>query len=55
MGGIPRIGDQMPDFTAMTTQGEIVFSKWQGDDWVLMFSHPADFTPVCSTEIAELA
>jgi len=54
-GSIPRIGDKAPDFTATTTQGEIVFSKWQGDNWVLLFSHPADFTPVCSTELTELA
>lgn len=53
--GIPRIGDTAPDFTAITTQGEIHFSDWQADDWVLLFSHPADFTPVCSTELTEFA
>ena len=52
---IPKIGEQAPDFTAVTTQGELTLSEWQGDDWVLLFSHPADFTPVCSTELTEFA
>jgi peroxiredoxin (alkyl hydroperoxide reductase subunit C) len=52
---IPRIGDQAPDFTAMTTQGELTFSKWAEGSWVVFFSHPADFTPVCSTELTEFA
>jgi len=54
-GSIPRIGDLAPDFTAITTQGELTFSKWQDGQWVVLFSHPADFTPVCSTELTELA
>ena len=52
---LPRIGDQAPNFTTLTTHGEINFREWQGDKWTLLFSHPADFTPVCSTELTELA
>jgi peroxiredoxin (alkyl hydroperoxide reductase subunit C) len=54
-GSIPKIGDSAPDFTANTTQGELTLSKWQADQWVILFSHPADFTPVCSTELSEFA
>jgi peroxiredoxin (alkyl hydroperoxide reductase subunit C) len=54
--GIPRIGDVAPDFKAVTTLApELQFSQWQGGDWVVLFSHPADFTPVCSTELTEFA
>lgn len=52
---IPKIGEKAPDFTATTTQGQLTLSEWQGSDWVLLFSHPADFTPVCSTELTEFA
>jgi peroxiredoxin 2/4 len=53
--GIPRIGDTAPDFEAVTTEGALKFSDWKGDHWVVLFSHPADFTPVCSTELCEFA
>jgi len=52
---MPRIGDQAPDFTAKTTKGDITFSEYAKDKWVVMFSHPADFTPVCTTEMSGFA
>ncbi len=55
VASIPKIGDQAPDFTAVTTHGELTFSQWAEGKWVVLFSHPADFTPVCSTELTEFA
>ncbi|WCL81340.1 peroxiredoxin [Saprospira sp. CCB-QB6] len=52
---MPRIGDQAPDFTAVTTKGSITFSDYAKDKWVVLFSHPADFTPVCTTEMSGFA
>jgi alkyl hydroperoxide reductase subunit AhpC len=50
-----RIGDDAPNFTTQTTLGEIDFHQWLGDTWGIMYSHPADFTPVCTTELGRTA
>lgn len=50
-----RINDTVPDFTVQTSQGEITFHDWIGDSWAILFSHPKDFTPVCTTEFGAVA
>lgn len=50
-----QLGDIAPDFTVETTEGKIEFHKWLGDGWGILFSHPADFTPVCTTELGAVA
>jgi alkyl hydroperoxide reductase subunit AhpC len=50
-----RLGDEAPDFTAETTEGKLSFHDWKGDSWALLFSHPKDFTPVCTTELGSIA
>ncbi len=50
-----RLGDEAPNFTAQSTEGEINFHEWLGDKWGVLFSHPADYTPVCTTELGTVA
>lgn len=55
MNVMPRIGDKAPDFEAVTTKGKVRFSDYAKDKWIVFFSHPADFTPVCTTEMSGFA
>ncbi len=50
-----QLGDTVPNFTQATSEGEIDFHSWAGDSWVVLISHPADYTPVCTTELGEVA
>jgi len=50
-----QLGDTVPDFTQKSSEGDISFYDWAGDSWVVLFSHPADYTPVCTTELGEVA
>ena len=53
--GTIRLGDVAPNFTAKTTEGDLNFHEWLGDSWGVLFSHPADYTPVCTTELGTVA